>query len=364
MTATSPCARRLVALAASLACAAVAATPAAAANRHLDIVGGTTVPAGAWASVAYLQGGYHDPNGRAHVFACTGSVIAPQWIVTAAHCAIGNPGQPPEQMTATLGVIDYTDPARHDIAVDRFVPDPSYDPTRQLNDIALVHLAQPTSQPATALAASGQTYSSPANVPNAAGWGALDQSGTKLGTTLQQAYLQVRAPAECSTLVSGFDPSTQTCAGTQGATGPCFGDSGGPLVEFDSNGAPVLWGVTSYGPQVSAGLAPCSVDLPAVYTWVPAFAGFIQATMASSPAAAPAPQPVGATSPPAAACVKARTRLTAARAAERTALRRLLAARTHLRGTAAQRRVTTLSRRYHAARTRRLRLAVGARRCA
>jgi secreted trypsin-like serine protease len=356
--------RGLAALTAALACAAVAATPAAAARRHFDIVGGSAAPAGAWPSAAFLQGSYHDPKGREHDFACTGSVVAPQWIVTAAHCAIGNPGQPPEQMTATLGVTDYTDPARHDIAVDRFVPDPSYDPQAETDDIALVHLAQPTSQPAMALAVSGQSYSSPASTPNAAGWGAIDESGTKLTSALQQAYLEVRAPTDCSSLVSGFDPSTQTCAGTPGTAGACFGDSGGPLVEFDSNGTPVLWGLTSYGPQVSAGMAPCSLQLPAVYTWIPAFADFIRSTIASSPAAAPAAQPVAATSPQAAICVTATKRLTAARAAEHTALRRVLAARRHRRGAVARRRIRVLSHRYHTARSRRLRAAAAVtRRC-
>jgi secreted trypsin-like serine protease len=359
-------ARGLAALTVTLACAAVAATPAVAARRHLDIVGGTAAPAGAWPSIAFLQASYHDPKGREHDFACTGSVVAPQWIITAAHCAIGNPGQPPEQMTATLGVTDYTDSARQDIAVDRFMADPSYDPQNETDDVALVHLAQPTSQPAIALAASGQSYSSPASTPDAAGWGAVDESGTKLTSVLQQAYLQIRAPAECSSLVSGFDPSTQTCAGTTGATGACFGDSGGPLVEFDSSGKPVLWGLTSYGPQTSAGMAPCSLQLPAVYTWVPAFTDFIQTTLASSPATgSAAAQPVASTSPPlAAVCVTAKKRLTAARAAEHTALRRLVAARRHRAGAVARQRVKTLSRRYHSARSRRLRAAAATtRRC-
>ena len=90
---------------------------------------------------------------------------------------------------------------------------------------------------------------------------------------------------------------TQTCAGTPGQTGACFGDSGGPLVEFDaSTGEPVLWGVTSYAPQ--DGGPPCALTLPVVYTWVPGFADFINATLggSSSPASPPA-QPV----PPAAA---------------------------------------------------------------
>ena len=75
-------------------------SPAAAAGRSPSIVGGTPAPAGAWPSIAYLRGSYHDADGNEHDFACTGSVVAPQWIVTAAHCTFGNQGQAPQSMSA------------------------------------------------------------------------------------------------------------------------------------------------------------------------------------------------------------------------------------------------------------------------
>jgi hypothetical protein len=58
---------------------------------------------------------------------------------------VRQPRQAPDSMDATLGVSDYTDPSRQVIAVDRFMPDRSYDPDHDVNDIALVHLKQATS---------------------------------------------------------------------------------------------------------------------------------------------------------------------------------------------------------------------------
>jgi secreted trypsin-like serine protease len=370
--------RTLALLAAALIL--VPAASAAAANKAPLIVGGTAAASGAWPSIAFLQGRYSDGSGHAHEFDCTGSVVAPQWIVTAGHCAFGNPGQSPDSMNATLGVTDYTDPNAQVIAVDQFVPDPSYDPGHLVDDVALLHLQQATSVPAipiaTSATASAGGYVSDANVPNAAGWGAVNEAGTQFTTDLQQAYLQIQSAQDCSALVSGFDAGTQTCAGTPGSTTACFGDSGGPLVMFDaSTHQPVLWGVTSYRPEPGGDTAQCSVAVPTVYTSLPAFAGFLNSTIATgnqaagaapAPAASPDAGNANAGDPlpaaPAGAsprCRRTRTALTASRKTEHTLLRRLHLARRQRTSAATRERA---SRRYHAGQARVVRDAAAVRR--
>ena len=346
-------ARTLAVLVAVLAFAPVAPTPAGA--KPL-IVGGTAAPAGAWPSIAFLAGHYGDPEGNQHVYHCTGSVVAPEWIVTAAHCAFGNPGQPPDSLDATVGVTDYTDPSGQVIAVDRFVPDPSYDSQKDVNDVALLHLTQPASVPAMRLATSDESaagrYRSDPGVPNAAGWGAVDEQGSEFTTALQQAYLQIQSTSECNEQIPGFDAGTQTCAGTTDRAGVCFGDSGGPLVKFDAaTHEPVLWGVTSARPEFDDGQAPCAPSVPAQFTWIPAFTDFIQSTLATTPTSVndASDHVVSDSATALAACSRARTALAAARKTERTALRRLRAARRHQTGRAPRRR---LARRYRSAHSR------------
>jgi secreted trypsin-like serine protease len=342
------------------------------ASARPSIVGGQPAPAGTWPSVVFLYGTY-----QGQPYGCTGEVVAADWVLSAAHCAYGAPGQFASTMTAVLGVKDYDDPNRTVIQVDKLVVDPAYDAVRDVNDVAMFHLHTPTTIPAMRLATvdGAGAYVSYDQTPNAAGWGTTDVNSTMLTTVLQQAYLRVPGGDECKADVPQMDRATQICAGTQSVAGACHGDSGGPLVAFDrTTNEPVLWGITSYGPQAAAHLPPCSTALPVIFSWVPAFAGFINATIATT-AAAPAPPPATSTTappvpsgpvPPAptkpsAACTTARTKLTAAKKAENSAykkLRKLRAAHASIK------KVRTASTRYHALRTKRIKaLGVVARTC-
>jgi hypothetical protein len=170
-----------------------------------------------------------------------------------------------------------------------------------------------------------------------------------------------------------MDRATQVCAGTTNVAGACHGDSGGPLVAFDrATSEPVLWGITSYGPQAAAHLSPCSTALPVIYSWVPAFTDFIAATIATTATApppaqttTPPPVPSGPVPPaptkPTSTCTKARTKLTSAKKAENTAYKKLRNLRADH---ASSKKVRAASTRYHALRTKRIKaLAVVARTC-
>lgn len=257
-----------------------------------SIVGGQGAAIADWPSIAFILTAWDtDGDPQLEAFAqCTGTVIAPEWVISAAHCAFQPNGQGIDALLTVTGISDLNDDGEA-IAADRLVVHPAWDPDFLVGDALLIHLESPSSAPPHAVAQPGVQYSSPPDVPNAAGWGAVDEDAEVGTEVLQEAWLEIQDDATCDAYTTHL-PS-QTCAGTMNVAGACKGDSGGPLLAFDGD-RPVLYGLTSYGPQIGLGLSVCSLQAPAVFSRVPAFATFIAQTVNSSPTP-PTTQPGGGT---------------------------------------------------------------------
>lgn len=222
-------ARRALLLVA-LVTAAVGLRPAGDAQA---VVGGTPVPEGGqpWLA-ALLEGGSQF---------CGGSVIAPRWVLTAAHCA---EAANPAVLEVGVGDLDWTEARR--IRVDQVVVHGGYDADRFANDVALLHLVAdagvtPLRIPGDA-ADRFEVTGTPAEV---AGWGSQTPVVglvPPLGSSARQASLEVVGDRDCA---AATDPATQVCAAALLADA-CQGDSGGPLVVQGDRG-PFQLGVVSYG---------------------------------------------------------------------------------------------------------------------
>jgi secreted trypsin-like serine protease len=281
----------------ALALPVATATARPPATAHSSIVGGQAASIDDWPSISFILAAWdQDGDGQMDAAAgCTGTVINPSWVISAAHCLFRPDGEPVDALITLTGAADKTGAGGGEVIVaDRVVVNPDWNPNTLLGDALLIHLKSRSSRPAMKLATAGGQYVTVENLPNSAGWGTTDENSTIGTDVLKEAYLQLQSDATCAAIVPEFDPGTQTCAGTEDTAGACKGDSGGPLIVFDrSTGEPYLWGVTSFGPQIGLGLPVCSLKAPAYYSWIPGFVPWISNTISPPPGPRPpAPGPV------------------------------------------------------------------------
>jgi trypsin len=271
----------LIALAVPVA-GASARPPAVA---HSSIVGGQDASITDWPSISFILAAWdEDGDGTLDSAAgCTGTVINPSWVISAAHCLFRPNGDPVDAILTLTGTEDKNnqDGTGQAIAADRVAVDPNWDPNSLHGDALLIHLKSRSSRPSMKLAQPGGAYVTVQDLPNAAGWGTTDEDSTIQTDVLKEAYLELQSDQTCASFVNDYDADTQTCAGTFEKAGACHGDSGGPLIVFDKNThEPFLWGLTSFGPQIGLGMKQCELHAPAFYSWIPGFLPWITKTIA------------------------------------------------------------------------------------
>jgi secreted trypsin-like serine protease len=250
---------------------------------------------------------------------CSGALITPTVVLTAAHCVAG---RAPEQVEVYAGITDLAERAPQDAQqVAAIAPHPAFVPApRYANDIALLTLtaAVPGTTGARTIALPvGQDGSSwpAAGTPAAiSGWGATDRGSAEASSVLQAATVQVLSdPGQpCGSYGGIFDPATSICGGLpSGEVDTCQGDSGGPFV-VDVAGRPVLAGT------VVGGSACASAAYPGLYSRLTAYLPWISAQGVDvAAAAAAAGQPLASPSTPAAPpSIRVGTRITAGMAAQ------------------------------------------------
>ncbi|MEM7218486.1 MAG: trypsin-like serine protease [Pseudomonadota bacterium] len=190
---------------------------------------------------------------------CGASLISERWALTAAHCLIG---ERPSGTDVLIGRRDLNARDGERIAARRFVRHPDYDPRLELNDIALIELARPSSLPPVGLATPGNAFENPGRLAEVMGWGNLREGGG-FSPLLQGVKVPVVAHRVCDRAYGGIDEAAMVCAGfADGGKDSCQGDSGGPLFVPLSGSGYAQIGIVSFGQGCAR------PGLPGVYTRV------------------------------------------------------------------------------------------------
>ena len=289
------------------------------------IYGGRPAAQGNWPAQVSLHSRKNvgqDEESRVLSQFCGGTLIARQWILTAAHCVVDENGNatPPGDILIRSGNVKLWEGDFREVGA--VFPHPDYDSFRIDNDVALVKLAQPVQQssgPVGAIPVIGQGQQVPTGPSVVIGWGLMEEDripGVLMETDIdivpndtcnRGMAEQVRrdlgsvllniggssgiprdkleeAFAILAPNIGDFLTDNMICAGVaSGERSSCNGDSGGPLMIRQNDGRWLQVGVVSWGRAPLGSTQRCGhPQLYAVFTRLSNYFDWIGNTIRSN----------------------------------------------------------------------------------
>ncbi|XP_068905393.1 chymotrypsin-1-like [Tenebrio molitor] len=224
------------------------------------VVGGSTASAGQYPFIISLRTIFNSHT-------CGGSLIANNWVVTAAHCVYNSS---PSSYSVVAGINQLNSNSGVQVGVAEIIVHPNYNQNLIINDIALLRLSSSIAESnlIKIIELESENVADPRDCV-LIGWGRTSYPGS-IPNDLQHLPLKSVPYEQCKNAwinQEGTILESEICTLTQRGQGACHGDSGGPLISQDGGNAKLI-GLVSWG-------SPCAVGMPDVYTRVSAFRDWI-----------------------------------------------------------------------------------------
>jgi secreted trypsin-like serine protease len=222
-------------------------------------------------SVNYIEGGKG--------WACTGTVVSPIFVLTAAHC-VRPPGYSgPAGFKVYIGNVEWSSPEAQVFSVAQALVFPKYKGQDSAGDAALLQLSAPTTAPPIPVAR--HQIWSPGQRAVIAGFGDLEPGQSEQTKVLHRATTIIREQSSCNFYFGGHFVCVNGAPAYRAGT--CPGDSGSPLLARRSGGS---GGVGGDGELVEIGILKggyCHPNRLEVYTRTEYVYRWMQKRIASVP---------------------------------------------------------------------------------